>query len=129
MVLHDLILNLTLVLHFLWILFLIFGVVFALKRSMIAWFHLGGLLFSLFINLFGFYCPLTYVENHLRSPCADSGVISGSFIARYLEQMIYPDVSEKTIRIIEILFVCLNLFVYGVLAKRYFLRSRPGRHV
>jgi hypothetical protein len=129
MLLHDFILNLILVLHFLWILFLIFGVVFALKRSMIAWFHLGGLLFSLFINLFDFFCPLTYLENYLRITSADSRAYSGSFIARNLEPLIYPDVSEMAIRVIEILFVCVNLIVYGVLAKRYFLSSRPGRRV
>jgi hypothetical protein len=105
--------------HFLWILFLVFGVIFVLKRSKFAWFHFGGLLFSLFINIWGLYCPLTYLENYLYSACAHSTTYSGSFIARYLEPIIYPELSEKTIRISEILFVSLNLVVYAVFAKRY----------
>ena len=118
--------DLTILFHFLWILFLIFGVVFALRRSKIAWFHLGGLFFSLFINTLGMYCPLTYLESYLRSASGNSGPYLGSFIAHYLERIIYLDLPERTIRMGEILFVCLNLVVYGILAKRYFLRSRPG---
>ena len=123
---YNVLADLTILFHFLWILFLIFGVFFAIKRSKIAWFHLGGLLFSLFINMLGMYCPLTYLENYLRSIYGASGPYLGSFIAHYLERVIYLDLPEKTIRMGEILFVCLNLVVYGVLAKRYFLRSRPG---
>jgi len=119
MLLYDLLLSVTLVLHFLWILFLIFGVVFALTGSKIAWFHLGGLLFSLFINMLGMYCPLTYLENYLRSTYGASGPYLGSFIAHYLERIIYLDLPERAIRIGEIIFVCLNLVVYGILAKRY----------
>jgi len=116
--------DLCILFHFLWILFLVFGVVFALKGSKIAWFHLGGLLFSLFINIVGLYCPLTYLETYLRYTCGNEGMYKGSFIAHYLEPIIYPNLSEMTIRIGEILFVCTNLVVYGVLAKKYFLRSR-----
>ena len=130
MLLYDILLSAILVLHFLWILFLIFGVVFALTGSKIAWFHLGGLLFSLLLNLFSLYCPLTYLENYFRSTHADNGgLYSGSFIAHYLERIIYLDLPERAIRIGEILFVCVNLVVYGFLAKRYFLHSRFGGRV
>ena len=53
----------TLIVHFLWILFLLFGFVFALKGSKIAYVHLGGLLFALVLNALGWYCPLTHLEN------------------------------------------------------------------
>ena len=127
--LHNLFLDLTILLHLLWILFLVFGVVFALKGSKIAWFHLGGLLFSLFINGVGLYCPLTYLETYLRYTCGNEGMYSGSYIAHYLELIIYPNLSEMTIRIGEVLFVCTNLVIYAVLAKKYFLRSRLGGRI
>jgi len=123
---YNVLTDLCILFHFLWILFLVFGVVFALKGSKIAWFHLGGLLFSLFINIVGLYCPLTYLEAYLRYTCGNEGMYSGSFIAHYLEPIIYPNLSEMTIRIGEILFVGANLVIYGVLAKKYFLRSRFG---
>ncbi len=76
-------------------------------------------MFSLFINMLGMYCPLTYLENYLRSTYGASGPYLGSFIAHYLERIIYLDLPERAIRIGEIIFVCLNLVVYGILAKRY----------
>ena len=116
--------DLALVFHFLWILFLIFGIIFAIRRSRIAWIHLGGLLFSLVINLFGWYCPLTHIENRLRL-AAGAQVCDGSFIHRYLSPLVYPNLTETLIRGGEILFVLLNLGVYGFVALKYLLQSRP----
>jgi hypothetical protein len=121
--LYRVLADLSVLFHFIWILFLIFGIIFALKRSKWAWLHLGGLLFSFCINVLGMYCPLTYLENYFRTSQADVGAYTGSFIVHYLELIIYPDVPEKIIRLGEILFVCINLCVYGVLAKRYLGRS------
>jgi hypothetical protein len=120
---YKILADLSVLIHFFWILFLVFGLIFALRRSKIAWVHLGGLLLSLLLNLLGWYCPLTYLENYLRGPIPDGGTYSGPFIVHYLELIIYPDLPERTIRTGEILFVCLNLVVYGVLLRSYLLRS------
>jgi hypothetical protein len=55
--------------------------------------------------------------------CGRGETYAGSFIIHYLEPIIYPDMPEMIIRIGEILFVCVNLVVYGIIAKRY-LRGR-----
>jgi len=60
----SLLVDITIIVHFLWILFLVFGFVFALKGSRITYVHLGGLVFALGLNALGWYCPLTHVENH-----------------------------------------------------------------
>jgi hypothetical protein len=114
---------LTLLLHFLWILFIVFGFVFALKGSKLAFVHLGGLLFSLAINLFGWYCPLTYLENYLYHLQGARLGYGGSFIIHYLEMLIYPDVAERSIRVGEIAFVIVNLMAYTVLLKKYLRRT------
>jgi len=116
---YGLLVSLAVLLHFLWIIFLVVGFIFAFKGSKVAWFHLAGLLFSLSLNLLGWYCPLTYLENYLQN-LHDSGLTySGSFIIRYLELIIYPNLPERMLRIIVIAFVILNLFAYGVLARKY----------
>lgn len=115
---------LTLLLHLLWILFIVFGFVFALKGSKLAFIHLGGLLFSLVINLFGWYCPLTYLENYLYHVQDRALGYSGSFIIHYLERLIYLDVSERTLRVGEIAFVIVNLMAYSVLLKRHLRRTK-----
>jgi hypothetical protein len=121
---YRLLVDATILLHFLWILFLLVGIVFALKKSKLAWLHLGGLLISLVLNIYGWYCPLTYLENHLRSSRLSSGTYEGSFIAHHVEKVIYPDVPERIIRTGGILFVGLNLVVYAILVRRYFLTTQ-----
>jgi hypothetical protein len=118
-VVYGLLASLAILCHFLWILFLVFGVIFALKGSKIAWIHLGGLLFSLLLNLLGWYCPLTYLENYFQQLYHRGLAYSGSFIIHYLEPIVYPNLSERTLRIGGIVFVILNLFAYGVFARRY----------
>jgi hypothetical protein len=115
---YPFIANLVIVLHFLWILFLIFGFYFVLRGSRIAYVHASGLLFSLVLNLMGWYCPLTYLENHLNS--VDRAVVSGgqSFMERTLEKVIYPDVDETLIRKGEIIFVLMNGIAYGWAFRR-----------
>ena len=110
--------DLTVLVHFLWILFILSGVIFVLKRSKIAWVHLGGLLFSLVLNLFGWYCPLTHLENYLHSLHPGHLTYGGSFIAHYMEQIVYPELPEKIVRIGGILFVCLNMIAYLVVGMQ-----------
>ena len=121
---YGLLTDLIVILHFLWILFLVFGFIFVLSGSKIFWLHLGGLIFSLLMNLFGWYCPLTYAENYLYRLHASRLAYGSSFIIHYLEPIIYPDLPERTIRLGEIAFVCLNLVAYTVLAKKYLRRRR-----
>ena len=110
--------DMTITLHLLWIVFLIFGFVFALKGSRIAFLHLGGLGFALLMNAMGWYCPLTYLENYLRSLYDLHSTYSTSFIARNLESLIYPDVPEDLLRGGEMLLTVLYLLVYGYWAKK-----------
>ena len=121
--LHQVLIDLTILFHFLWILFIVFGLFLVWKWPKVAFVHLGGLLFSLVLNLFGWYCPLTYLENYLIT--SSSGTAYGnSFIAHYLVPIVYPDLPENIIRISEIIFVLLVLVVYGALARRYLKKRR-----
>ena len=114
----SLLVDITIIVHFLWILFLVFGFVFALKGSRIAYVHLGGLVFALVLNALGWYCPLTHVENHLRSLHEAHSAYSISFIARGLEKFVYPDIPENLLRGGEILLTAFYLLVYGYWAKK-----------
>ena len=111
-------------LHLAWILFLIFGVFLALKWHRIAWFHLAGLLFSLILNAFGWYCPLTYLENDLRYLQDVESTYSGPFIVEYLERIIYPGLPAFYIRAAEIVFVLLYMVLYVYLARKHHVYER-----
>ncbi len=110
--------------HFLWILFLISGFILALMRSKMAFLHVAGLLFTLFLNIMGWYCPLSYVENYLHTQSGSASTYSGSFVTTYFYHFIYPDLPEKYIRIGDIVFFCLYLMACGYLARRYRILHR-----
>ena len=121
---YGLLVLFTVLLHLAWILFLIFGVFLVLKWHRFAWFHLGGLLFSLILNVFGWYCPLTYLENDLRYLQDVESTYSGPFIVEYLERIIYPDLPAFYIRAAEIVFVLLYMVLYVYLARKHHVYER-----
>jgi len=111
-------LDITIAVHFSWILFLVFGFVFALKGSRIAYVHLGGLVFALVLNAMGWYCPLTYLENHFRALHEGHSIYSTSFLMKYVETLLYPNISESILRGGEIVVTGLYILVYAYWAKR-----------
>ena len=113
-----LLVDITITVHLLWILFLVFGFVFALKSSRIAYVHVGGLVFALVLNALGWYCPLTHVENYFRSLHDVHSIYSTSFMMKYLEDLLYPDIPENLLRGGEIALTALYILVYAYWAKR-----------
>jgi hypothetical protein len=116
---YSILAHLTIILHFAWILFLVSGVFFALGWPKVAIFHLGGLLFSLVLNLFCWYCPLTYLENHLRRLYDVKSAYGGPFTATYLERLVYPGLPEDFIRVVEIFFVIVYMAIYAYLLRKH----------
>jgi hypothetical protein len=126
---YKILADITIIIHFLWILFLIFGILFAIKGSKIAFLHIGGLIFSFLLNIFGWYCPLTHLENYLHSASHLGAYYAGSFITNYLNLIIYLDLPLNYIRIGGIVFVALNLIGYAYLIKKYQIVDRYIRRV
>ena len=112
------------ILHFFWILFILFGLFIGIKYGRLIWVHLGGLAFTLILNIGGWYCPLTYLENHLYSLYNPQLAYAGSFVGRYLQKVIYLDVDEAYVRIGAIIWVAINLGGYVLL----FRKRRPAYH-
>jgi hypothetical protein len=121
---YSILAHVTIFLHFAWILFLIFGVLFTWRWPKVAILHLGGLLFSLVLNLFRWYCPLTYLENYLRRIYDVKSAYGGPFTATYLERLVYLDLPEGYIRVGEIFFVIFYMSLYAHLARKHHILSR-----
>ena len=68
------------VIHLLWILFLIFGAFAGVRKRAVAALHIGALCFALFISVFGLLCPLTTVEYWARQGHDPTLAYTGSFI-------------------------------------------------
>ena len=115
-------------LHLLWIIFIIFGILLALKYFKISFIHMAGLVFTLVLNLGGWYCPLTYLENYLHGLYDPQLPYAGSFITKNLQKLIYLDLDEVYLRIGAIAWVGLNMAGYAQLLRRRWWRHRGIRH-
>jgi len=108
-----------LILHLLFIGFVVFGGLFALRSPWIMLVHLPAACWGAFIELTGGLCPLTALEVEFRQIAGDAGY-SGSFIEHYLLPVIYPAGLTRDIQFWLAGFVILiNVAIYGVLVYRW----------
>jgi hypothetical protein len=99
------------ILHFSFILFVIFGGFFVLKWHKLIWLHLPAATWGALIEFAGWICPLTTLENRLRS--ANGGGYASGFIEHYLIPVIYPSALTREIQVaLGLTVILLNLFVY-----------------
>ena len=98
--------------HFLWILFLIFGALLGVRNKTTRFIHLSGLFFAILIQIFGWYCPLTHLEFYLRSRHDPTIRYTGSFIVYYMERVVYLEIPQTGILLATIGLVAFNLWVY-----------------
>ena len=100
--------------HFLWIVFLIFGAFIGKKYSPAKIFHIAGLGFAGIIQIFGWYCPLTYLEIWLRQRHDPLLTYSGSFIVYYMEKLIYIELTPVIIFVLTLVLISISAFIYSV---------------
>lgn len=109
-----------LVLHILFIGFVIFGGLITFRFPWTALVHLPAACWGTYIELSGGVCPLTPLEVKFRHAAGDAGY-SGSFIEHYLLPVIYPAGLTSNIQFWLAAFVVLiNAAIYGLfLYRRY----------
>jgi hypothetical protein len=100
-------------LHLAFILFVVLGGLLVLRWPRWAWFHLPAVGWGALIELMGWICPLTPLENRLRLEAGTAGY-EGGFVEHYLLPVLYPAHLSRSIQIFLGLGVLLiNFFVYG----------------
>lgn len=97
--------------HFGWILFLIGGAFIGRRVRWVMWMHLVALGYSVLLQAFSWICPLTYLELWLwnRTP---AGSYSGSFIAHYLEKLIYMEIPRGLVFVLTVAVIVISAVVY-----------------
>jgi hypothetical protein len=78
----------------------------------------AGLVFTLVLNLGGWYCPLTHLEIYLQSLHSPGLSYGSSFIANNLERLIYIELDQVYLRMGAIVWVGLNMGGYALWLKR-----------
>ena len=107
-----------LVLHFAFVLFVVFGGLFTLRWPRIAWVHAPIALYGAIIEFAGFVCPLTPLENSLRQRGGEAGY-AGGFIEHYIMAALYPGGLTRNVQLaLGAGVLALNAIVYGVAWRR-----------
>ena len=110
--------NSVIVIHFLFIFFVVFGGFFVFKWKKIKWIHVPVFIYGTLIEWFGWICPLTYLEVWLLGKTDMTGYGSG-FIDHYIVPLIYPENLTQCHHIILGVFVLvLNFLIYGWMIYR-----------
>ena len=110
--------DLVLIIHLLFILFVLLGGLFTLCWRWVPLLHLPAALWGVFIEVAGGVCPLTPLENSLRQAAGGAGFTEG-FIEHYLVPIIYPVALSPPVQIfLASLVVVVNVFVYWFVWRR-----------
>ena len=80
----------TMVVHFAFLAWVVLGGFLAWLRPWAIWPHLLAAVWGLSTVLFGFHCPLTWIEDRAREQAGSAGLERG-FIDTYLTGIIYPE--------------------------------------
>lgn len=115
--------EIVLVLHFCFVIFVVFGGLLVLRRRWIAWLHLPAVIWGILIEFFWWACPLTTLENWLRELGGEAGYTTG-FIDYYVTAVLYAPLSPQLRITLGLLLVGFNLFIYMYLLWRQFSLRR-----
>jgi hypothetical protein len=108
-----------LVLHLAFIAFVLGGALLALRWRRVVWIHLPAVAWAVMLELQGWVCPLTPLEDRLREAAGQSPS-SGSFVERTLLPVIYPPgLCASSQKILAAGVLAANVALYGgVWARR-----------
>ncbi len=110
--------NALILLHFLFVVFVIFGGLLILWSKKIALVHIPAAIWGTVIEFTGWICPLTPLENELRYK-AGRTTYSGGFIENCILPILYPDGLTHNIQfILGSLVIITNITIYWIVLKK-----------
>jgi hypothetical protein len=117
-VLHRLLADIVLVAHLAFILFVLGGGLFAIRWKRAMRLHLPAVAWGVAIELFGWICPLTHLENHLRALAGESGYQT-TFVEQYLLPIVYPEALTRRVQLLLAFAVLgVNALIYAAVLRR-----------
>ena len=115
---YEIVANLTLIIHFAFILFVIFGALLFFASVKIIFIHVPALIWGSYIELTNSICPLTYLENWFLHK-ANLITYSGGFIQNYLVPIVYPVNITKDLQIfLGIGLIVINIVIYAFIINK-----------
>src|ERR1700737_526311 len=106
-----------LLLHALFIVWVVFGAVLTRSRPVLGWLHIASLIWGILTELLPCPCPLTLLENWLEGK-AGIEPYQGGFLLHYLDKLVSPDFSAPAVTVAGVIVCAFNLALYGRQAWR-----------
>ena len=115
---YEIAANLTLIVHFIFILFVVFGAFSFFVSTKIVFIHIPAFIWGSYIELTHSICPLTYLENWFLHK-ANLTAYSEGFIQHYLIPIVYPTNLTKDLQIyLGIVLIAVNMIIYGFIISK-----------
>jgi hypothetical protein len=115
---HGLLADAVVVVHFGFVLFVLFGGLLVLRWRRVMWLHLPAAAWGALIEFAGWICPLTPLEKWLRRQ-GNLGGYEGGFVEHYILPVLYPQALTRSVQLVlGLLVVLLNLFIYWRVLRR-----------
>lgn len=112
----------TVLLHLAFVAFVVLGGLLVARWRWVAWVHLPAAAWGAWVEIAGWVCPLTPLENYLRRQVAGTAYTTG-FVEHYLLALLYPSSLSREIQYaLGALVLVVNAVVYAVVLRR---RARP----
>jgi len=113
---------LVLVLHLLFIVWVLLGWLLTRRRPWLRWAHIFSLVYGIAIETGPWPCPLTLLENYFLER-AGIAPYREPFLVHYLEAVVYPDVSPALLTWCALAVCGFILFIY---VRRFRRRTAAG---
>ena len=119
--------DLTLIVHFAFIIFVVFGALLFFVSTKIIYVHVPALIWGIYIEITHSICPLTYLENWFLQK-ANLTTYSEGFIQNYLVPVVYPmNLTDDLQTYLAIVLIVANMLMYGLIISKSKKNYQPSQ--
>jgi len=119
--------DLTLIVHFAFIIFVVFGALLFFVSTKIIYVHVPALIWGIYIEITHSICPLTYLENWFLQK-ANLTTYSEGFIQNYLVPVVYPmNLTDDLQTYLAIVLIVVNMLMYGLIISKSKKNNQPSQ--
>ena len=125
---YRLLADLVVLAHVGFVVFVVLGGLLVLRWRGVMWIHLLAVIWGAAVEVFGWVCPLTPLENWLRVKAGEAAY-SSDFVARYLLAVLYPEGLTRALQLaLGVFVIVVNLAIYGWVFRSGRKGSLQQRH-
>jgi hypothetical protein len=111
---YGILADIVVLVHAAFVFFAVFGGFLVLRWRRLAWLHIPAVLWAALVEMAGWICPLTPLENLLRHR-AGKVIYHSDFIEHYLMPVLYPAALTRELQMalgLAVLFINVSVYVW-----------------